>query len=65
MKIKTITSGIAEDEVLFEPENDMDLFWIGVISSKNSCSIKWVNNEVKSMAMWVNEVVIGLGRKRD
>ncbi len=56
---------VVKDEVLFEPENDMDLFWIGVISSKNPCSVRWVNNEVTGMAMRVGYIVRGLACSRE
>ncbi len=59
MKVKII-----KDDILFEPENDMDLFWIGVISSKNPCSVRWVNNEVTAMGMKDKDVVRGLGTER-
>ena len=52
-----------EDEIKFIPETDMDLFYIGVISSKNECRLKWKNNKVEEMMMFINSVVIGLARK--
>lgn len=64
-RISDMKMKIEKDDVLFEPEHDMDLFWIGVISSKNPCSVRWVNNEITGMAMKVGHIIKGLGENRN
>ena len=54
-----------KDEVILEPQTGMDLFWLGVISSKNSTKTSWVDGEVKNLSMTTKDVIIGLGCKRD
>ena len=56
---------VKKDKVIFESQTGMDLFWLGVISSKNSNICHWEHGTVKSMTMSKQDVIIGLGCKRD
>lgn len=51
--------------VLFENETGMDLFWLGVISSKNHCNTFWEDGVFKGLEMTKKDLVIALGCKRD
>lgn len=52
------------DKILFVSETGMDLFWLGVISSKNKCEVSWENGAVTSMTMSKKDVITGLGCTR-
>jgi hypothetical protein len=58
LKIESISN-----ELKLIPENDMDLFHIGVISQKVPCSFQWVNKKIKDMAMTSENLVSALARK--
>ena len=56
---------VKKDKVIFESQTGMDLFWLGIISSKNINEMSWEYGTVKSMTMSKEDVIRGLGCKRD
>lgn len=56
---------VEKETVLLRNETSMDLFWIGVISSKNKSNVLWLDGSVTGVEMTVNDLVIALGCKRD
>lgn len=51
--------------VSFKPDNEMDFFWLGAISSKNENVVLWEGDSIKKMEMYIEDVVKGLGRANE
>ena len=47
-------------QVIFTPETDMDMYYIGVISTAHKVRNDWENGKVTHMTMTKEDVVIGL-----
>lgn len=52
-------------QVIFNPETDMDMFYLGVISAKNKCHTNWDRGIVKSLHIKKEDLIVGLACKRD
>ncbi len=52
-------------QMIFTPETEMDMYYIGVISTENKARNDWEDGKVVSMTMTKEDVIIGLACKRD
>ena len=51
-------------DIVFEPDTMMDMFWLGIIISKNKCHEQWENGVIKNLTISKENVITGLSCKR-